>query len=46
MNYDEIQIVEYTDTYKKEWDEFVESSSNGTVFHKQVLLDYHKKGRY
>ena len=46
MNSEEIQIVEYDDSHKKEWDNFVENSSNGTVFHKQVFLDYHDEGKF
>lgn len=30
----------------KEWDEFVESSDNGTIFHTRKFLSYHPKNRF
>lgn len=30
----------------KEWDDFVEVSDNGTIFHKRKFLGYHPKGRF
>lgn len=30
----------------KEWDEFVEKSDNGTIFHKRKFLGYHPKGKF
>ena len=30
----------------KEWDEFVESSDNGTIFHTRKFLSYHPKDRF
>jgi lipid II:glycine glycyltransferase (peptidoglycan interpeptide bridge formation enzyme) len=29
-----------------EWDSFVESSDNGTIFHKRLFLSYHPKDRF
>jgi len=29
-----------------EWDNFIDSSDNGTVFHKRLFLSYHPKGRF
>ena len=29
-----------------EWDEFIESSGNGTIFHLQRFLDYHPRGKF
>lgn len=29
-----------------EWDEFVKSSDNGTIFHQQKFLSYHPEGRF
>lgn len=31
---------------EKEWDEFVEDSDNGTLFHKRAFLNYHPKDRF
>lgn len=28
------------------WDQFVDSSDNGTMFHKRLFLSYHPKGRF
>ncbi len=42
----DIIIQEYDDKYKSEWDDFVENSNNGTIFHKQVFLDYHTPGKF
>jgi len=41
-----ITIVDYSLECKTEWDSFVESSNNGTVFHTQSFLDYHPEGRF
>ncbi|MBN8574863.1 MAG: GNAT family N-acetyltransferase, partial [Candidatus Kapabacteria bacterium] len=31
---------------EKEWDTFVESSNNGTIFHTRRFLSYHPQGRF
>jgi len=41
-----IIVQEYNNKYKEEWDDFVEKSNNGTMFHKQVFLDYHSPGKF
>ncbi len=41
-----IQIVEYRPEYKSIWDNFVDNSNNGTMFHKQVFLDYHTPNKF
>ena len=41
-----MEIVEYTPEFKEQWDEFVESSNNGTMFHLQKFLDYHTPGKF
>ena len=41
-----ISITEYTPDHKDEWDEFVDRSNNGTMFHKQKFLDYHDEGKF
>ncbi len=35
-----------TKTPDEEWDNFVDSSDNGTIFHKRLFLSYHPKGRF
>jgi len=41
-----INIIEYNEKYKEQWDEFVENSNNGTMFHLQKFLDYHTPGKF
>lgn len=36
-----LNLIEYTKKYKTEWDDFVDNSWNGTLFHKQEFLEYH-----
>lgn len=36
-----IEVVEYTENKKGEWNEFVANSNNGTVFHNLDFLSYH-----
>lgn len=41
-----ISIEKYTEANRKEWDEFVSRSNNGTMFHKMAFLDYHPEGKF
>lgn len=41
-----IHIQEYSPEFRDEWEEFVENSNNGTMFHKQAFLDYHPEGKF
>ncbi len=41
-----IAVREYAGSMREEWDAFVESSNNGTMFHKQAFLDYHAAGKF
>lgn len=41
-----IVIREYTPDCREIWDNFVLNSNNGTIFHLQQFLDYHKPGRF
>jgi hypothetical protein len=41
-----LQVLQYNDSYKKQWDEFVLHSNNGTMFHLQKFFDYHPKDRF
>lgn len=41
-----IEVVEYEEKYREIWDNFVENSNNGTLFHLQAFLDYHPKGKF
>ncbi|MCX7908676.1 MAG: GNAT family N-acetyltransferase [Ignavibacteria bacterium] len=41
-----IEVVEYEEKYRSLWDEFVEKSNNGTLFHLQSFLEYHPKGKF
>lgn len=41
-----IQVHEYKDSKRREWEDFVPAANNGTVFHRQRFLDYHPRGRF
>jgi hypothetical protein len=41
-----INVVPYAPEHKSAWNSFVDSSNNGTVFHRQDFLDYHPAGRF
>jgi len=41
-----MKIIPYQESLKKAWDQFVLKSNNGTMFHLQRFLDYHKPGRF
>ena len=36
-----IKIVKYNNKLKSQWDQFVDNSDNGTLFHKREFLNYH-----
>jgi len=42
----EIVVQEYNPTQREIWDNFVDNSNNGTMFHKIRFLDYHPNGRF
>jgi hypothetical protein len=37
-----MQIIKYEKKYEKMWDEFINNSKNGTIFHTQKFLSYHQ----
>lgn len=41
-----IQIKQFKNTLRPEWEEFVSAANNGTIFHRQQFLDYHPKTRF
>jgi hypothetical protein len=41
-----ITVRKYNKSDLKQWDEFVENSNNGTLFHLRKFLDYHPDGRF
>lgn len=41
-----ITVHPYTATDRNEWETFVESSNNGTMFHLHRFLDYHPEGKW
>jgi len=41
-----IQLIEYENKNRNEWEEFVLNSNNGTMFHRQAFLDYHPNGKF
>jgi len=40
------KIKEYSFANKEEWEKFIDLSSNGTIFHKQSFLEYHRKDKF
>jgi len=41
-----MQVIPYSEQYREQWDEFVLSSNNGTMFHLQKFFDYHTPGKF
>jgi len=41
-----ITIHNYEPGNRQEWEDFVGKSNNGTMFHRQAFLDYHKPGKF
>jgi hypothetical protein len=41
-----ISVHPYAPDLREEWDDFVERSNNGTMFHLQRFLDYHPEGKW
>lgn len=41
-----IKIHRYEEKYRDEWENFVDESNNGTMFHKMAFLDYHSPGKF
>ncbi len=41
-----MQVRLYRKDDSEKWDEFVNGSNNGTIFHLQRFLDYHKPGKF
>ncbi|HAD82372.1 MAG: hypothetical protein A2509_08330 [Candidatus Edwardsbacteria bacterium RIFOXYD12_FULL_50_11] len=41
-----LQIKVYKSNLRTQWEEFVATANNGTVFHRQQFLDYHPQGRF
>ena len=41
-----IIIKKYKNSLKKEWNNFVNQSNNGTIFHNQKFLSYHLNRKF
>ena len=41
-----ITVRRFNPSYEMAWDEFVESSNNGTLFHTRKFLNYHPEDRF
>ncbi len=41
-----MEVIEYTEDWKEEWDKFVLESNNGTMFHMQKFFDYHEPEKF
>jgi hypothetical protein len=41
-----ITVEIYEPSKKREWEDFVEKSNNGTMFHLQTFLEYHTPGKF
>ncbi len=42
----DITIEKYKPSDRLNWEDFVDRSNNGTMFHKQAFLDYHHAGKF
>ena len=42
----QIKVLKFSDSLNKEWDEFVLSSYNGTIFHLRKFLSYHIERKF
>ena len=38
-----LDIIQYNETHKEEWDAFVKTSKNGTFLFERNYMDYHKE---
>jgi hypothetical protein len=41
-----IQVEVYQSEFRPRWEKFVRSADNGTLFHRQLFLDYHPADRF
>jgi hypothetical protein len=41
-----MDVIRYEKKYLDDWEEFVDSSNNGTIFHTRRFLSYHPAGRF
>ncbi len=41
-----MEVIKYSEEWKEAWDDFVDKSNNGTMFHKQKFFDYHTPGKF
>ena len=41
-----MDVIRYEKKYHNEWEDFVESSNNGTIFHTRKFLSYHPADRF
>ncbi|MDI6839526.1 MAG: GNAT family N-acetyltransferase [bacterium] len=40
------EVLRFKENERKKWEEFVETSENGTIFHLRKFIDYHPKGKF
>ena len=41
-----MEVKEYDKQYKEQWEQFVPTSNNGTIFHTRKFLSYHPPERF
>lgn len=41
-----MEVVQYEKKYQDKWEEFVNDSSNGTIFHTRRFLSYHAADKF
>ena len=41
-----IEILKYQNNLQAEWDQFIDTSDNGTIFQKQKFLSYHVSRKF
>lgn len=42
----EIRLVKYEPSLEEAWDNFIDNSVNGTLFHRQRFMSYHAEGKF
>src|SRR6266496_3330001 len=41
-----MEVIRYEKKYRQDWEDFVASSSNGTIFHTRKFLSYHATNKF
>src|SRR5687768_9185111 len=41
-----MEVIRYENKYQNEWEDFVKTSNNGTIFHTRKFLSYHSPDKF